>query len=142
MIQELIDKSDKYPVFPKNYLINDFDNNYIDHTVKFDNMSYCIDTPKNNDYVIFENCVERCQSAVSGYTTTSLKLYMFDENPNRNNLYNPEVKTCNIVIYDKIKMADASIIQCNITSKFYQDTRTDKDYNANSYITVDIIKGT
>jgi len=87
MIQNLINESDTYPLFPKSYQINNFDNNYVDHTVKFDNMSYCIDTPKNNDFVIFENCTEKCILAMAD--VEALRLYMSDENPNKNNIFNP-----------------------------------------------------
>jgi hypothetical protein len=46
--------------YPKSYPIYDIDYNLENDFVEFDNISYATDTPKNNDYVIFNTMTERC----------------------------------------------------------------------------------
>ncbi|WQJ53488.1 MAG: hypothetical protein [Wendovervirus sonii] len=133
-IQKLINKSDKYPHFPINYLIDEFDNNYHNQHVLFDNISYCIDTPKNNNFVIFENAVERCINAVQ--SGSNIRLYTNDAG--KNNLYSNETNKINIVLYDKMLMDDVSVISGIISRKdninFIIDAKIDNIQNAVSLI--------
>ena len=90
-------------------MIRDFDYNSLENSITFDNYSYVIDTPKNNDYVIFENANERVDYAevVDG----KIKLHMFPENPDHIKLYNEYTFTCNVVIYDPLSRQYIKIIK-------------------------------
>lgn len=135
---ELANKCDTQYKFPRNFMIRDFDYNSKDSTIIFDNYSYVIDTPKNNDYVIFENANERVFSAleigVSGY----LKLFMLDENPDHIKLYNRYTNKCNIVIVDPLLKQYVRIVECDIVKKYKVDPDKDTNPQANSYIVVKI----
>jgi hypothetical protein len=124
------------PEYPANYKIYDFEYNTEDNSVEFDNISYAIDTPKNNDYIVFENCSERCDHIEVNETEDTTIIYMFDENPNQNNIYNIGVSV-SIVIYDKLHNKDVvcvgpyKVIGCNVVNS-YNDT----NYTADSYIII------
>ena len=132
----IIDVSKNTPEYPVNYKIYDFEYNTADNSVEFDNISYAIDTPKNNDYIVFENCSERCDHIEVNETDDTTIIYMFDENPNQNNIYNIGVSV-SIVIYDKLHNKDVvcvgpyKVIGCNEVN-----SSNDTNYTADSYIVV------
>lgn len=132
----IIDVSKNTPEYPVNYKIYDFEYNTEDNSVEFDNISYAIDTPKNNDYIVFENCSERCDHIEVNETEDTTIIYMFDENPNQSNIYNIGVSV-SIVIYDKLHNKDVvcvgpyKVISCNVV-----DSSIDTNYTADSYIVV------
>ena len=132
----IIDVSKNTPEYPVNYKIYDFEYNTEDNSVEFDNISYAIDTPKNNDYVVFENCSERCDHIEVNETEDTTIIYMFDENPNQNNIYNIGVSV-SIVIYDKLHNKDIvcvgpyKVVGCNKVN-----SSNDTNYTADSYIVV------
>jgi len=69
--------------------------------IEFDNISYAIDTPKNNNIVIFDTMNERCidVSAIEN----GLRLQMLDENPNKIFLYadtSSIQQTVSVFVYD------------------------------------------
>lgn len=133
-IQEIIDNSDVNPLFPKSYHINDFIIN-ANNTIEFDNLSYAIPVPNNNDYVIFENLSEICAGAEESDNVTHLS--MLDENPKSIYLYNPstQIKIC---IYDKMLQRDyINIGPFNVIDSSCQDALTDTAYQDDSYINID-----
>jgi len=137
-IKKIADKCNTRPMFPMNYKINSFDYDANKYTVQFENMSYSIDTPYNNDYMIFENCTERCEHAHGGYGTglNSLVLWMLDENHNKAHLYGKYTKTVNVVIYDKLLMDDISVFSGTILNSSLVNPKKDIDINSNSYLDI------
>jgi hypothetical protein len=125
------------PEYPANYKIYDFEYNTEDNSIEFDNISYAIDTPKNNDYIIFENCSERCDHIEVNEVDNTTIIYMFDENPNQNNIYNDGVSV-SIVIYDKLHDNDIvcvgpyEVIEYNAIN-----SSNDINYTSDSYIVID-----
>ena len=132
----IIDVSKNTPEYPANYKIYDFEYNTEDNSVEFDNISYAIDTPKNNDYIVFENCSERCDHIEVNEDEDITIIYMFDENPNQNNIYNIGASV-SIAIYDKLHNKDVvcvgpyKVIGCNVV-----DSSIDTSYTADSYIII------
>lgn len=58
-LEELEKYDSPKPIFPRNYTIYDIDYDSKAHTLEFDNLSYAIDTPKNNYYLILDNYTEQ-----------------------------------------------------------------------------------
>lgn len=127
--------------FPKSYHISDIDYDLENKFVEFDNISYVIDTPKNNDTVIFDTLNERCIEAKRS-DSSLLKLSMLDENPNKLHLYsdisNLSInKTIGVFVYDPLlKDIIDSIENCQVTE--YETVQQDQDINfeADSYIII------
>jgi len=71
--------------YPKSYPIYNIDYNLENDFIEFDNISYAIDTPKNNNIIIFNTMNERCIDVSEG--DGLLRLMMLDENPNKIFLY-------------------------------------------------------
>ncbi len=133
----IIDVSKNTPEYPANYKIYDFEYNSEDNSVEFDNISYAIDTPKNNDYIVFENCSERCDHIEVNETNNTTTIYMFDENPNQNNIYNDGVSV-SVVVYDKLHNKDAVCVgPYEVVEYSAMDSSNDINYTADSYIVID-----
>lgn len=133
-IVDILSKVDDAPKFPKNYHIYDFDYDSSLNRVEFDNLSYAIDTPKNNDYVIFDNLSELCTGAEPNGDET--KLVMLDENPKRVYLYNPntDIKIC---VFDKLLQKDKiNIGPYRVNVSFKQEYETDMSATDDSYLII------
>lgn len=84
-LNEILSQCNNKINYPKSYHIFDIDYNLENDYVEFDNISYAIDTPKNNDIVIFDTLTERCVGA--SQNGEYVRLHMLDENPNKISLY-------------------------------------------------------
>lgn len=136
-VNDIISSCNKYIEFPETYPIYNIDYNLENNNVEFDNISYALDTPKNNNYVIFNTLTERCVDI--SINNGSTRLMMLDENPNKNFLYaNIENKKLSVFAYNPItKGISYSVEKCNILDSSLADTNTDNNYNADSYLVVD-----
>lgn len=95
-----INKNGDYPIYPQTYRIYDIDP-IIDspNTIEYDNISYAIDTPKQGDFIIFNNFTEQVLNITK--TNDIYKFTLVDESPNREILQNSShVGLC---IYDCIQ---------------------------------------
>lgn len=137
-LDELMSYCDDKAKYPKSYHIYDIDYNLDNDFVEFDNISYALDTPKNNDYVIFDTMNERCVDIIEG--NGLLSLMMLDENPDKIFLYadtSIAEKKVSVFVYDPLlkeivyKVENAYVID---SSKVDEDK--DINYNADSYIDI------
>ena len=81
----LKNKMSKLPKFPIAYKIYDASHINDDNTISYNNISYAIDTPKANDYIIVSNLTERAKKiSLSGRT---LLIELDENNPNKQNLH-------------------------------------------------------
>ena len=83
--KELLTSMYDIPKAPMSYRIYDIQHDFENNTILYDNITYAIDTPKNNDYLIISNLSEICTkiSGLENYTY----LYMLDENPDRMDVF-------------------------------------------------------
>jgi hypothetical protein len=112
--------------------------------VEFDNISYAIDTPKNNDFVVFNTMNERCVDVSEGKDGI-LRLMMLDENPNKIFLYANTTretsirKKLSVFVYDPLlkefvyQVENADIIDCALVKQ-----EDDVNYAADSYIDINV----
>lgn len=133
----LVNNCDKHQKFPRNFTIQDFDFNSLENSITFDNYSYVIDTPKNNDYVIFENANEKADHA-DKLDSSTIRLYMLDENPDHIKIYNKYANNCNIVVEDPLLKQYIKIISGEIHNSYKANPDDDTDFGANSYIEVEV----
>ena len=138
----LLSECDTSIKYPKSYQIYDIDYDLERNYVEFDNISYAIDTPKNNDYVIFNTLNERCVDAKQMPATSKcIKLLMLDENPNKIGLYanvENDIKKLSLFAYDNINKQIYTIaenLQILEAVSINQDVNT--NYKSDSYIIVD-----
>ena len=135
----LLSECDTSIKYPKTYHIYDIDYNTERDYVEFDNISYAIDTPKNNDYVIFDTLNERCinSSLVDG----SIRLSMLDENPNKIGLYanvfSGDKKQLSLFAYDSLSKEIFTIAEnLQIVESLLINQNNDTNYESDSYIIV------
>lgn len=143
IIDDIIENCDEQPKYPKSYHISDIDYNLKNNSVLFDNISYAIDTPKNNDYIIFDTLNERCVDI--SVNDSTIRLWMLDENPNKiflfANIPSGMTKKVSVFVYDKIlKEFVYSLENCIVVDSFLVNQEDDINYEADSYI--DIINDT
>ena len=126
--------------YPKSYPIYNIDYNLENDFIEFDNISYAIDTPKNNDIIIFNTMNERCidVSEEDGL----LRLMMLDENPNKIFLYantSNIQKKASVFVYDPLlkefvyQVENASILDYSMVNQ-----ENDINYEADSYIDISV----
>lgn len=80
--KDLIDKCDENQKYPLNYPIYNPEHHLSDNTISYDVISYAIDTPKKNDYILLSNLTERVYELVDKRTLT-----MKSNNLNKQLLY-------------------------------------------------------
>ena len=118
---------------PKSYRIYDIQHDYTDNTILYDNISYAIDTPKNNDWLIISNLSE----IITGIDGNRKKLKMLDENPGKMDVFTTDT-SINIVVYDNLMHEDISTYgPYNVTYSYKVDASTDVNYEDDSYILLD-----
>lgn len=83
-IDEILSMTDSSALFPQNYKIYNAEHIIDDNTITYNNISYAIDTPKANDYMILTNMTEAVET-ISFDTTTTLT--MNANNPNKQEIY-------------------------------------------------------
>lgn len=121
------------PLAPKSYRIYDIQHDYTDNTILYDNISYAIDTPKNNDWLIISNLSE----IITSIDGNRKKLKMLDENPGKMNVFTIDT-SINIVVYDNLMHEDISTYgPYNVTYSYKVDASTDINYEDDSYILLD-----
>ena len=124
------------PITPLSYRIYDIQHDFENDTILYNNISYAIDTPKNNDYLIISNLSEICTSFITEGNYT--KLSILDENPEKMDIFTPGT-IINIIIYDNIIHKDINVFgPYLIHSSYKQNTSEDVNYTDDSYL---IIKG-
>ena len=136
-IRNIILNSEISPIYPKSYKIYDYEYDLNNNSINFDNISYAIDTPKNNDYVLFENFSEICTRAEE-FDGKYTKLYMLDENPERHLLYNDDT-SINICVYDNIRKKDIAIYGPAKVIKSYKNDNVSKTTQDDSYLIIDTL---
>lgn len=143
MLNDIINRS-SYPQYPQNWKIYDIDP-VLDsvNTIKYDSISYAMDTPETGDFIIFNNFTERALS-VTNPTVIShnneFKISLCDENPNPQTILNSSY--VGLCIYDNLSKEiiedvyplDVSFINI-IEPDFTDDSYADYTYNQ-SYIVV------
>lgn len=139
---ELLENCDDIPKYPKSYHISDIDYDLRTDVVEFENISYAIDTPKNNDYVIFDTLNEKCIGIDVSIDNSIYRLKMLDENPNKIFLYadcslSADNKKVSIFAYNKATKNIVYILNDLIVNDYYLvDTHNDLNYQSDSYIDV------
>lgn len=143
-LNDILNKCENKAKYPKSYQIYNIDYNLDNDFVEFDNISYAIDTPKNNDFVVFNTMNERCVD-ISIRKDDTIRLMMLDENPNKIFLYadtskEPSIqKRISIFVYDSLlkefvyQVENADIIDCSLVNQ-----ENDINYAADSYIDISI----
>lgn len=143
-LNDILDRCENKAKYPKSYQIYNIDYNLDNDFVEFDNISYAIDTPKNNDFVVFNTMNERCVDVSEG-NNGALRLLMLDENPNKIFLYadtsnEPSIqKRLSVFVYDPLlkefvyQVENADIIDCSLVKQ-----EDDLNYAADSYIDISI----
>ena len=126
--------------YPKSYPIYNIDYNLENDFIEFDNISYAIDTPKNNNIIIFNTMNERCIDVSEG--DGLLRLMMLDENPNKIFLYantSNIQKKASVFVYDPLlkefvyQVENASILDYSMVNQ-----ENDINYEADSYIDISV----
>ena len=119
---------------PINYRIYDIQHDFENNTILYDNISYAIDTPKNNDFLIASNLSEIATKSVGIGEYT--KLQMLDENPDKMDVFTIGTSV-NICIYDNILHKDVNTYgPYKVIQSYKQDTLQDVNYEDDSYIIV------
>ena len=115
MADYIIQSGEPYPEFPNKYRIPDFVYDSSSNIINYDNISYAIDTPKTNDYLILNNLTERSYK-IEG-TASSLKIYMCDENPGRQNIFRTNEGKVGLCLYDNAqKKIIQTVVPINVNS--------------------------
>ena len=97
---ELNDRLESNPQFPKNYTIYSAEHVVDDATITYENISYAIDTPKKDDYIILTNLTERSEEIVENHTTGDITIYMGFNNPGKQNIFNQTNGSVTLCVYD------------------------------------------
>lgn len=98
--QALLSKIDSEPIYPVNYKIYSAKHIVDDATITYDNISYALDTPKANDYLIISNMTEQVYDITDGADgQTVIRMKSSNGQPSKQNIYtdNGYVTLC---IYD------------------------------------------
>ena len=139
-------KMDTFPKFPIAYKIYDASHINDDNTISYNNISYAIDTPKANDYIIVTNMTERVETiSVSDSSTT---LIMNENNPNKQNLFtNVSNKKVMLCIYNdntqeiiaaldeptNVTTTNENTLTVSITENIFNNALNDNIDNINSH---------
>ena len=91
----------KNPKYPINYRIYSAEHDVEGNIISYDNISYALDTPKANDYMIINNLTERVYNMTytSGSSSDTIHIDMMSNNPFKQNIYVKGGKV-NICVYD------------------------------------------
>lgn len=139
-LDEIMSNCNNKIKYPKSYPIYNIDYNLENDFIEFDNISYAINTPKNNDIIIFNTMNERCIDVSEG--NGSLRLMMLDENPNKIFLYADTSniqKKASVFVYDTLlkefiyQIENASILDYSLVNQ-----ENDINYESDSYIDINI----
>lgn len=99
-VSTLLHSVDSSAIFPINYKIYSAEHIVDDQTITYDNITYALDTPKANDYMLLTNLTEQAYSitgtVVAGNNVT---INMKSNNPGKQNIFIPGGKV-NICVYD------------------------------------------
>lgn len=142
---DLLQNCDSSIKFSKTYHIYDTDYNLQDNYLEFDNISYALDTPKNNDTIIFSTLNEKCVNMQVKYDTSMMSNYtelsMLDENPNKIFLYanvgDNIQKTISVFAYDQLtRQITDKIENASVISTFLVDQKNDVNFESDSYIRI------
>ena len=94
-------KMTKLPQFPIAYKIYDASHINDDNTISYNNISYAIDTPKANDFIIVSNLTEKAKTVTLLSNGSRINIQMDENNPNKQNLYAPAPdKKVMLCVYD------------------------------------------
>ena len=94
-------KMTKLPQFPIAYKIYDASHINDDNTISYNNISYAIDTPKANDFIIVSNLTEKAKTVILLSNRSRINIHMDENNPNKQNLYAPAPgKKVMLCVYD------------------------------------------
>jgi hypothetical protein len=88
------------PQFPKNYTIYSAEHVVDDATITYENISYAIDTPKKDDYIILTNLTERSEEIVVNSADRKITIYMGFNNPGKQNIFNQTNGSVTLCVYD------------------------------------------
>ena len=91
---------DARPQFPKNYTIYSAEHVVDDATITYENISYAIDTPKKDDYIILTNLTERSEEIVENRSAGDVIIYMGFDNPGKQNIFNQTNGSVTLCVYD------------------------------------------
>ena len=112
----------KNPKYPINYRIYSAEHDVEGNIISYDNISYALDTPKANDYMIINNLTERVYNMTytSGSSSDTIHIDMMSNNPFKQNIYVKGGKV-NICVYDDnlhkiVTKTDTPISMSNIVN--------------------------
>lgn len=96
--KQLLQSIDEKPLFPIDYKIYGSEHNINDtsNNLYYDNISYAIDTPKANDYLLLTNLTERVYDITVSSSIATIR--MKNNNLRKQNIYNASY--VNLCIYD------------------------------------------
>lgn len=145
MLNDIMNRS-SYPQYPQNWKIYDIDP-VLDsvNTIKYDSISYSMDTPKTGDFIIFNNFTERALQVTDAITVSDnaqFNILLCDENPNPQTLINSSY--VGLCIYDNLSKEiiddvyplNVSVINI-IEPDFSDESYMDYTYNQ-SYVVVNV----
>jgi len=139
MICDLMDMCDVIPLYPNNYHMYNYVYDMENDRIEFDNISYAIDTPKNNDYLMLDNCTEICTGMTYDASPGVMVLSMLDENPDKIYLYDSSNHAIdiNICVFDMVELQDVGNFgPYRIIESYRQNAVDDVNYGDDSYIKV------
>ena len=137
---ELFSVIEPEPIFPIDYKIYDFEHDSSAHVISYDNISYALDTPKINDYMLMTNLTEQVYD-ITLKTGSTYRLNMKSSNMQKQNIYVKEGYV-NLCVYDDnrkiILYKTDEPIKCTSTSAPTSSDMTNRLYG-NGYIELNII---
>lgn len=99
-VSTLLHSVDSSAIFPINYKIYSAEHIVDDQTITYDNITYALDTPKANDYMLLTNLTEQAYSITgSSIVGNNVTINMKSNNPGKQNIFISGGKV-NICVYD------------------------------------------
>lgn len=97
--QDLFSQIVKEPSYPVNYKIYSAKHIVDDAVITYDNISYALDTPKANDYILLSNMTEQVFSIEHTADTTIIHMKSSNSHPAKQNIYN-KPGNVTVCVYD------------------------------------------
>ena len=135
---EILSRCDDRPKFPEAYRITGL--TPIDSsTIYYDALSYSVDTPKQNDYMILSNLTERVVDTsieTDEKNVERVTLSLVDENPRVQELFIDGI-WINLYAYNPVTLSvEETFGPLKVFSTFKQDTSLDINYGADSWLKI------
>lgn len=131
----LLSQMEECPEYPHVYKLFNAYHDVDDNVITYENVSYAIDTPKANDYILVTNMTEAAYSiedVAGGLTTVNMR----SSNLGKQNLYASDGRVVLCVYDEQRKEVVAYTKPLPVVSAVRPDSSYDKSYSPNGQITV------